>query len=132
MSDWLLLSLSAAVIFLLLVMLWLWRGLHRLQSRFDELEQAVNRNNEDIAGLCSAAVTVDSRIVGTDQQLKSIIEKLAQYRQSEAPAQDASTSNNYRNVIEKIHEGADAEELVRDYGLSREEAILLIRLNAAR
>lgn len=132
MSDTLLLSLISAIIFLLFVVLWLWHRLQQLQSRLEDLERMVNRSNEDIAGLCSAAVTVDSRLLGADKQLRSIIEKLAQYQHQEEASTQHSSPSSYQNVIQKIRQGADADELVRDYGLSREEAVLLIRLNAAR
>lgn len=132
MSNTLLLSLISAIICLLFVVLWLWRHLQQLQLRLDDLERMVNRSNEDIAGLCSAAVTVDNRILGADKKLKSIVEKLAQYRHQGDASTQHSSASSYQNVIQKIRQGADADELVRDYGLSREEAVLLIRLNAAR
>lgn len=132
MSDFLLLSLCLGLLLaLLLTLFWLSRQYRRLRLRLDELEQTVKRNNEDIAGLCSAAVAVDHRMLGNDKQLQSIAEKLANY-QPQTATEPQTPPSSYQSVIEKIHQGADVEELVREYGLSREEAALLIRLNAAK
>jgi len=96
----------------------------KLRQDFINLSGCVERNNKDIAGLCSAAVFVDSRLSDNNSQLTGIIEKVADFEQHEQPS-----SQPYHNAIQRARNGADAEALIQQCGLSREEAVLLIRLH---
>jgi len=99
----------------------------KLKQEYRVLEAIVERNSKDIAGLCSAAVTVDNRMLGNDQLLKGIAEKLTKYEERGYEA--GNTTQPYHSAIQKIHQGATAEELVKECGVSRDEAMLLIRLH---
>ena len=87
----------------------------------------MERNNRDIAGLCSAAVCVDSRLSDNNEQLNGIVEKVTDFEQHEQ-----QTSQPYHSAIQKVRDGVDAEELIQQCGLSREEAMLLIHLHGNR
>lgn len=106
------------------VLAWLMRGYKKLRQDYIILSKHVERNNRDIAGLCSAAVCVDSRLSDNNEQLNGIVEKVTDFEQHEQ-----QTSQPYHSAIQKVRNGADAEELIQQCGLSREEALLLIRLH---
>ena len=105
----------------------LMRGYKKLRQDYIVLSEHVERNNKDIAGLCSAAVCVDSRLSDNNEQLNGIVEKVTDFEQHEQ-----QTSQPYYDAIQKVRNGAVAEELIQQCGLSREEAMLLIRLHGNR
>ncbi|WP_305906687.1 DUF2802 domain-containing protein [Methylomarinum sp. Ch1-1] len=130
MNEILLASLVALLMAVLAAVLWLLYEHRKLRRRLLELEHKVSRNSEDIAGICSAAVAVDSRVQGADEQLKAMAAKIAAYDDGNATRDQQAELPPYQVAIDKIHQGASAEELVRECGLSRDEADLLIRLHA--
>ena len=109
------------------VLVRLMRRYKKLRQDYIILSEHVERNNKDIAGLCSAAVCVDSRLSDNNAQLNGIVEKVTDFEQHEQ-----QTSQPYHSAIQKVRDGADAEELIQQCGLSREEAMLLIRLHGNR
>ncbi len=111
------------------ILVWLLVQHKKLKQAYQRLEDTVERNSKDIAGLCSAAVTVDKRVLGNDQLLKNIVEKLTKYEEQNYDT--GNTTQFYHSAIQKIHLGATADELVRECGVSRDEAMLLIRLHGS-
>ena len=103
---------------------WLIMAHKKLRQDYIILNEHVERNNKDIAGLCSAAVSVDSRLTNNNAQLNGIVEKVADFEQYEQQSKQP-----YHSAIQRVRNGADAEELIQQCGLSREEAVLLIRLH---
>ncbi len=131
MSEYLLLVLAGIVVFVLAILVWLLRQQQTLKQQFQLLEERVQRSNEDVAGLCSAAVAVDRRLAANDSRLNSIVDQVNTQRQTVtnvAPAEPIPASG-YEDVIQKIRNGVGIEELVRDCGLTRDEAVLLMRLH---
>ncbi|WP_031433523.1 DUF2802 domain-containing protein [Methylomarinum vadi] len=126
MSEILLAATLAMLIVMFALLFWLFVEHNKLKRVCRELEQVVGRNSKDIAGICSAAVSVDNRLQGNDERLKDIATKLAQTERQEP--QDNHSSHSYHSAIQRIHRGAGPEELVRECGLSRDEAVLLISL----
>ncbi|MGR9117015.1 MAG: DUF2802 domain-containing protein [Gammaproteobacteria bacterium] len=116
----------AALIAVIALLAWLIIEHLRLKRQLRALADRVDNQNRDIAGLCSAAVTVDSRLTGADDLLKSLAEKLTDYELKEEAEQP------YHNVIQRVRQGADAAELMQQFGLSRDEAVLLIRLHGTQ
>ncbi|MFW5443680.1 MAG: DUF2802 domain-containing protein [Methylococcaceae bacterium] len=106
------------------VLVWLILQHKKLRQDFIVLSAVVERNNKDIAGLCSAAVSVDNRVYENKEQLKGIVEKVVDFEQHEQ-----QLSQPYHGAIQRVRNGATAEELIQQCGLSREEATLLIRLH---
>lgn len=125
MNEIILYAAIAFAVVLLATVVWLTKRLQKLQRSYRLLENKVDRNTKDIAGLCSAAVSVDHRVQGNDQRLEMIGAKVAEYQGH----QHANVGDSYQLAIEKIRCGADAEDLVRECGLTGEEAVLLIRLH---
>jgi hypothetical protein len=98
----------------------------QLSRGLSSLEEKVGRNSKDIAGLCSAAVRVDDSIQQQAHYINEIAGKISELEQLEA---GGYVSSPYQNVISRIHQGATVEQLVKDCGISQEEATLLIRLH---
>ncbi len=105
------------------MLVWLLQGYNKLKHDFMVLRESLERSGKDVAGLCSAAVYVDTQISKNKQQLEMIEEKMIDLEQQK------DTTHPYHTAIQKVRNGADAGELVQQCGLSKEEAILLIRLH---
>ena len=128
MIENLLVALLVLIIVIVTILIWLLLEHQKLKQAYRGLEGFAVRNSKDIAGLCSAAVAVDSLMIANDERFKTIAEKLAKYEEQDY--QTDNPSQPYHSAIQKIHNGATAEELVRECGVSRDEAVLLIRLHA--
>ncbi len=121
------LAVSGAINFVLIIVVIRLVALCRQLSRgLAKLEENVERNSQDIAGLCSAAVKVDGSVQQQTHFINEIVGKLTELEQQEP---SGYASSPYQNVIARIHQGATAEQLVNDCGISQEEAKLLIRLH---
>jgi len=131
MSEYLVLVLAGVVVFMLAVLVRLLRQQQTLKQQFQRLEERVQRSNEDVAGLCSAAVAVDRRLAANDSRLNSIVDQVNTRRQTVADVAPAEPipAGGYEDVIQKIRSGVGIEALVRDCGLTRDEAVLLMRLH---
>ena len=127
MDNILIITLLTVALVIAGVLFWLILAYKKLRQNYINLSEHVERNNRDIAGLCSAAVSVDGRLSDNNSQLNGIIEKVADFEQHEQ-----SSIQPYHNAIQRARNGADAEELIQQCGLSREEAVLLIRLHGNR
>lgn len=131
MSEYLLLVLAGVVVCILAMLVWLSRQQQTLKRQFQSLEERVQRSNEDVAGLCSAAVAVDRRLAANDSRLNSIVDQVNTQRQTvtNVAPEEPIPASGYEDVIQKIRNGVGIEELVRDCGLTRDEAVLLMRLH---
>ena len=124
MDNILLTTLVIIVIVLVGGLVWLVQEHKRLRQDYNYLLNSVERNSQDIAGLCSAAVTVDTTLSAVDKQAKNMLEKIDNFEQYEQQA-----GQPYQSAIQRVRNGAEVEELVVQCGLSREEALLLIRMH---
>jgi uncharacterized protein YoxC len=124
MNEVVLITISIVTAITLIVLGWLFIEYRKLKQRFDALSRYVEQNNKDIAGLCSAAVSVDNSLLDSRDQLKNIVEKITDFEQHEQ-----QTAQPYHNAIQRVRQGADINELTQEYGLSQDEAVLLIRLH---
>ena len=127
MENILLVTFIVITIVIVGLLVWLLQELRKLKRDYLVLSNDVARNNKDIAGLCSAAVSVDTRITYNNEQLKEVAEKVTDFEQYEQQA-----SQPYYSAIQRVRDGATVEELVQQCGLSREEAVLLMRLHGGR
>lgn len=140
MNEILLISSILMAVTLFIALVWVVFSYKKLKQELSILRDDVERNNKDIAGLCSAAVSVDSRLLSSSEQLKGVVEKVMDSHEQlkdivekvtgfERHGQQESSSQPYHSAIQRIHDGASAEELIKQCGLSRDEAVLLIRLH---
>ncbi|WP_367155428.1 DUF2802 domain-containing protein [Methylomonas sp. HYX-M1] len=96
----------------------------------------MQQTHEDLAGICSAAVMVDKRLAANDARLDQVWEFVQDQGQADmekfAEVPTASTQQSYDGVIQKIRWGISLDELVKECGLTRDEAVLLMRLHGAK
>jgi hypothetical protein len=110
----------------LLVLLGLVRAHLQLKRQYQTLKKLLHSFTNDIAGLCSAAVAVDNRIVTTDEQMNDLLEKLSEFQKNDPDIHPYSTD------IQKVRSGASIHDLMQSSGLSHDEAALLIRLHGSK
>ena len=127
MNEILLITFIIITIVIVGVLVWLVQEHKKLRQDYTILSDFVERNNRDIAGLCSAAVSVDGKLSDNNEQLNGIVEKVADFEQHEPQG-----SQSYHSAIQRVKNGSNAEELIEQCGLSREEAMLLIRLHGGK
>jgi len=141
MTDYLWVVLAAALLLVLALLMWMLRDIRKLKRQCQLLEAQAQRSSEDVAGLCSAALAVDKRLALSESQLLEVVEGMETWRERQSTALPASnnspqtvadTDQGYQAVIQKIRQGASVDDLVRDYGLTRDEAVLLRRLHAGK
>jgi hypothetical protein len=124
---------GAMIVVMLVVLFWLVRTQQKLKRDYQVLKDIVHSNSNDIVGLCSAALTVDSRIATvdnkiaiTDGQIDDLAAKIADVEQND------QSSHPYSGDIRKVRSGASVNELMQNSGLSHDEAALLIRLHGSK
>ena len=112
----------------------------RIKKENSHLFRQLGSINKDLSGLCSAAVNIDSRLSEESEQLNDLYRRVdgsneitgSIHAGKEVPAMYRDEDSNkpaYKGVIEKVQEGASEKKLIKECGLSREEAALLIKLH---
>jgi hypothetical protein len=112
------------VIFIIAVLVWFIQSYFKLRQQFVVLNDSLNAVKADVAGLCSAAVSIDNRLSDNNEQLLDVVEKVDDFENIES-----QSTQPYHSAIQKVRNGVTVEELVQQCGLNREEAVLLIRLH---
>jgi len=126
-------AVIAVGITIVVVLLVLVHAYSKLRLEYRALANSLNASNHDIAGLCSAALTVNSRLTSAEELLSELSAALAeiQHQNPVGHQQAESSDTSYRAVIQKARSGASINELMHNCGLSRDEAALLIRLHGS-
>jgi len=118
--------ISVALLFIFGTFVWLIQAHRKLKQKVQNLRETIETLKLDVAGLCSAAVSVDKQLANSNEQLMDVVEKVIDFEKNEHQSQSDSS---YHSAIQKIQNGANAEELIKQCGINREEAALLIRLH---
>ncbi len=109
-------------------LVWLAVEHKKLRRDFQILSESVWRNNQDIGGLSSAAVFVDSRISGNKTELNSVVDKIEGI-EDDINSSKVSANELYQNAIETMPIEEDSGKQTQESGTtSREEEELLMRL----
>lgn len=114
-----LIALSA---FLAAGLVYLARAHRKLARDYATLAEGMARQNQDLMGLCAAAVQVDRRVFGQEELLRECLARLEELAVRE------TTQQPYYTAIDKVKSGAGPEALVAEFGLSLSEANLLVSL----
>jgi hypothetical protein len=122
----LLIALAAGGVMMAVTLVWLVRAHLKLKHDHQALAAIVQGHNHDIADLCAATLSVDGQIAATDEQLSALYAKMADYRH------DSPSVHPYSQAIQKVQGGASVNELMKNAGLSQDEAALLIRLHGPK
>jgi hypothetical protein len=127
-------SLTFLLLALAISLLWLLRKLYKIQKRQEVMQAQLQRTIDDVVGLCSAAVAVDRRLAVGEERLASLINAIELQQQDidVADTIENDAQEDYSAAIQMIRQGAEAEDLVKSCGLTRDEAVLLIRLHGKR
>jgi hypothetical protein len=138
MSESILIALVVLIILLAIGLLLILRELNKLKSSYGLLADHLRRQNEDVAGLCSAALVLDEHMADNQARLESVLDlinnaqALAETRAvpvSVFTEPEQNEQQDYDFAIRKIQMGAGVDDLVKDCGLTRDEAVLLTRLH---
>ena len=137
MSDYLAMAVIGTVVIFAAVLLWLLRELKRIKQDYRLLAEQLQSSKEDVAGLCAAAVVVDQHLAAHDARLDGLLDEVAaSSRPLEAISSPTGSRDEepqeYDKAIQKIRRGAGVDELVKECGLTRDEAVLLIRLHGGK
>ncbi len=134
MDNQLLIIVGGAVALLMLAagLIGLMRQCRQLKLQLQLLEKKIQRSGDDVAGLCSAAVAVDQRLAASEARLYQLMDNINQSAPPQAAAvepDEPAEAQGYALAIEKIQRGASVDELVKSCALTRDEAMLLMRLH---
>lgn len=116
----LLIFIGIALVLIALAIPLMARQLFNMKQQLQKLQASVDGESRDIAGLCSAAIQVDDLLFSGHQRLLRLADQVAGI---ESRCQE---SGPYGDAIEKISRGAGVEEIMKECGLSRDEASLLL------
>ncbi|MCQ8104980.1 DUF2802 domain-containing protein [Methylomonas sp. SURF-2] len=111
-----------------------WRQQKRLAQEYQLLHKQLQRSSDDVAGLCAAAIAVDKRLSENESHLYRMLDSLSSPQPMPDEfevAEEEVSEGGYAAAIEKIRLGASLDELVKNCGLTRDEAVLLMRLHGA-
>jgi hypothetical protein len=107
--------------------LFLWRRLRAWQRGNQEGDAErtaqVQRLADDLAALCRASAGAGEHLLKIEQQLRRVMDRQDQWELR------AGSERSYQQAIQMVQHGAGAEELVRNCGLTRGEADLIVMLH---
>jgi hypothetical protein len=131
MFNGLLVIICLLLFFLTGGFIWLCFAYQKLTRNHNKLNNEIDRMNRDLVGISSAAVEVDKQLSYNGDVLQGILKELAESQEIAAPKENASEAsvNPYQEIINMVQKGTEPSELVRHFGVSYDEADLLIRLH---
>lgn len=135
MIEYFVWGLTGMIVLILVLLSRLLLSHRKLERELASLQSQIQRGSEDIAGLCSAAVAVDGRLAAHETRLGDVLSHMMALQQTPPPVHHEpeevkhDQEQGYQLAIAKIRQGASIEELVKGCGLTRDEAMLLIRLH---
>jgi len=121
--EWFVLLIVVMVLFSI-AFLWLLIEQRKIKHVNERLVDQIESIHQDLAILCSTAVQIDDCLSQRGEQLNELNEALNNIQEGEK-----EVSSPYQLIIQKVQSGINEQELVKEYGLSRDEAALLIKLH---
>jgi hypothetical protein len=134
-------TVTLLVITMILIAILVWMVLEhiKLKKNYLLLSDSVERNNQDIAGICSTAVFVDKKITGNTKYLRSVADQFESYDSEFQEIQEklqklleqpeVSATPTQFNAVPSLRKSEDIDELIQQSEVSREETELLMRLH---
>ena len=103
---------------------------YRLKNQYSSLSTAFDSNAADLGALCSAALIQDKRIYALEQQLlESVAPRVEKDIENSEDDLPEPGEHVYQAAIKGIRQGVNAQQLVDEWGMSKDEADLLVRLH---
>jgi predicted phage tail protein len=96
----------------------------RRREQTEQLRREVETLKQTVGALCSSAVGVDRRVNRLERQGRDLEE-----RQESIESGQHHTDRPYADAIRRVKEGADADQLVQELGISHGAADLLIMMH---
>ena len=110
----------------------------KLKFNYKVLTEFMQNHNNDITELYTFAQGVDDYKSITDQQMNRLYKKITETKsipqvngQINTPSNEPS-NHPYNLVIQQVRNGANVNDLMKNSGLSQDEAALLIRLHGRK
>ena len=123
-------SLSLALLVLLGICLVVVAGValrqRRLSRRLERAQSQIEALSDNFNALCAGAAGVDQRLLQVEQQGRDLAKRQENLDERQRGGQP------YGEAIQKVHQGATAEQLVEEFGLSQSEAELVVMLHGMK
>lgn len=116
--------LSISVVFLAVLLIVLIFRLRALSSRLTHIEHRQGSQQVSINGLTAGAVGVDNRVRGIEERESAI-----EHRQESIENQQSQGETPFGEAIRLVQQGATAQRLVEELGLSQSEASLITMIH---
>lgn len=117
-------SLAGVILILAFFLVQLLLRVHSLLQRIEQLESKANSQQVSINGLTAGAVGVDRRLRGIEERESAIV-----HRQESIESQQAEGGTPFGEAIRLVQQGATAERLIDELGLSPSEASLIAMIH---
>ncbi len=128
-NDNLLLWLALLVLFLLVAVQWVlqWRAESARRETRLQQKRDIDTLKQTVGALCSSAVGVDRRVNRLEQMGRDLEE-----RQENIELSSHQGEPPYSDAIRMVQEGAGADELIQELGISRDAADLIIMMHGIK
>lgn len=128
-NDSALIGIFFLLMLILVVVPWF---LHFRQGRqhrelLAQQKREIETLKQTVGALCSSAVGVDKRVNRLERQGRDLEERQESIEQGSHYGEPP-----YADAIRMVHEGAGPEDLVRDLGISRDAADLIIMMHGIK
>ncbi|MGR9107125.1 MAG: DUF2802 domain-containing protein [Gammaproteobacteria bacterium] len=123
-NPWVMLLLGISGL-LVLGLVRLWRSISRLREELQSARNAIDALGNDLAALCEAGARQERKISDHDCKLQEIAEWI-----ENLDHQDRS-DRSYHGAILAVRKGAQVQDLVARYGVTRDAAELLVQLHGS-
>lgn len=114
------LSLTVVVILLAVLLVFVFIRMRSASQRITQIESLLASQQHSINGLTAGAVGVDNRVRGIEER-----ESALEHRQESIENQQSQTEAPFGEAIRLVQQGATAQRLVEELGLSESEASLI-------
>jgi len=113
-------------IFLLPLLFWMNLRLRTENRKMTELQARFHALNSNVSAICAGTAGVDQRLSLLERQGRHL-----EHRQKSMEEQQKG-EHPYGEAIQRVHQGASAESLVGELGLSHSEADLVVMLHGLK
>jgi hypothetical protein len=128
-NDNLLIWITLLVLLLLVVVQWVvqWRGESTRRVALSQYKRDIDTLKQTVGALCSSAVGVDRRVNRLERMGRDLEERQETIELSSHPGEPP-----YSDAIRMVQEGAGAEKLIQELGISRDAADLIIMMHSVK
>ncbi|WP_275096523.1 DUF2802 domain-containing protein [Sedimenticola hydrogenitrophicus] len=99
--------------------------LRAFAGRLREAEAQIHSLTENLNALCSGAVGVDQRVSDLERSGRDLAHR-------QESMESSQSDRPYGEAIQLVQRGASASDLVKELGLSRSEADLVVMLHGSK